>query len=271
MFTIASDAEEALNRKGAMGGIGTAAGRLATPLTALLLLAFILAGPAAAAEIVVGEAAGTPGESVTVPVYAKGVENLAGVKLVLTYDADRLTFEQADKTPLTTSLMHIVNSKKAGRLIVVMAGARGVNAEDGTILDLRFRVPEGEAKAGTAAIELQQVEVMSDKLKEVAAEGVAGGVRLGGEAAGAVSTVKDETPPEPPKVRMAPAKTAEAPEEKPASVSEAASPPPAKADAPPTDAAEPGPSPKESEAVETESAESPAESPAAEPGEPSTE
>jgi hypothetical protein len=261
MTTIASDAEDALNRNGAMRGILKNARRGAAPLTALLLLALILAGTAAAAEIVVGQADGKPGESVTVPVYAKGVENLAGVKLVLTYDPDKLTFEQADKTPLTTSLMHIVNSKKAGRLIVVMAGARGVNAEDGTILDLRFRVPEGQTDSATAEIKLQQVEVMSDKLKEVAADGVAGGVRLGGEAAEAVSKSKDGAKPEAPEVRLVPAKAAQGPTEKPAPAAEAASPSAAKADPPHPATTETDPSPDETETAKAESAEPPADSP----------
>lgn len=218
-----------------------------------LMLALMLAGPAAAAEIVVGSPAGKPGESVTVPVYARGVENLAGVKLVLTYDADRLTFEQADKTPLTTSLMHIVNSKKAGRLIVVMAGARGVNAEDGTILDLRFRVPEGKTKPGTAAIELQQVQVMSDKLQEVAAVGIAGGIRLGGETTESVSEAGNEAKPETAK-QGAPTEPPDEPAEKSASMVETTSQPSSPTAEAQAEEAAPPPTPKppEPEASTTE-------------------
>ncbi len=212
----------------------------------LLLLGTGVAGSAAAAEIVVGEADGKAGEPVTVPVHARGVENLAGVKLVLTYDANRLTFERADKTPLTTSLMHIVNSKKAGRLIVVMAGARGVDATDGTILDIHFRVPEGETEAGTAPIELREVQVMSDTLREVAATGVAGGVRLGGEAPESVSEAGDGAKPEAPELRVAPTKTVDEP------ASATASPPsPPTADPHPEGAAKTGPpTPKAKETTE---------------------
>jgi hypothetical protein len=153
-----------------------------TGMAALALAALLTAGTAGAAEIAVGEAAARAGETVKIPVRARGIENLAGVKLVMTYDAGKLAFEAADKTPLTTSLMHIVNSKKAGRLIVVMAGARGVSAKDGVILDLRFRVPDGETAANTTRIQLREVQVMSDQLKEIAAEGKDGDVQLNGPA-----------------------------------------------------------------------------------------
>ncbi|MFP4307700.1 MAG: cohesin domain-containing protein [Desulfococcaceae bacterium] len=216
----------------------------------LLGLAAMLAEPASSAEIVVGSPAGKPGESVSVPVYARGVKNLAGVKLVLIYDADRLTFEQADKTPLTTSLMHIVNSKEAGRLIVVMAGARGVNAEDGTILDLRFRVPEGETKPGTAAIELRQVQVMSDQLKEVAATRVPGGVRLGGETPESVPEAVNGAKPETAE-RGAPTEPPDEPAEKSASMAETTSPPsPPTAESQLEEDAETGTTPKADEKPE---------------------
>lgn len=144
-----------------------------------ILLAF---GAADAAEIAVDDGAGNAGEIVEISVRAKGIENLAGVKLVLAYDKDKLVFEQADKTPLTHSLMHIVNSRTAGNLIVVMAGARGVRADDGAIVDLRFRVPENGTKAETTRVELREVQVMSDQLREIHAEAKGGVVALNGAA-----------------------------------------------------------------------------------------
>lgn len=162
-----------MNRMGGMWKTGVAA-------VGLVLAALLFAGTAGAAEIMVGGATAGAGETVKIPVQARGIENLAGVKLVMTYDADKLTFEAANKTPLTTSLMHIVNSKKAGRLIVVMAGARGVSAKDGVILDLRFRVPDGETDPNTTRIQLREVQVMSDQLKEIAVEGKDGEVALNG-------------------------------------------------------------------------------------------
>lgn len=183
----------------------------------------VFGGVAGAAEIAVGNAGGSAGERVNVPVTARGVENLAGVKLVMTYDADKLAFEQADKTPLTTSLMHIVNSKKAGRLIVVMAGARGVKADDGAILDMRFRISEGETDPGTTRIELTEVQVMSDQLKEIQAEAKSGVVALNGPpeppekpAAKSADAEPTETAPEPPPTEQPAPPAAPAPEETPA-------------------------------------------------------
>lgn len=182
----------------------------------LVLAVLLFAGTAGAAEIVVGGATAGAGETVKIPVQARGVENLAGVKLVMTYDADKLAFEAADKTPLTTSLMHIVNSKKAGRLIVVMAGARGVSAKHGTILDLRFRVPDGETDPHTTRIHVREVQVMSDQLKEIAVEGKDGEVVLNGSSE--TKADADGNVVEPP----AEATVAEGAEEDPAATSEAA-------------------------------------------------
>ena len=107
------------------------------------------------------------GQSVDVPVMIDLVDNLAGVKLVMKYDTEILTFKKADKTKHTSSLMHIVNNKKPGTLVIVMAGARGIKGKNFSILSLRFEVKKGLKSSLTTKMKLHEIQMMSDKLKDI--------------------------------------------------------------------------------------------------------
>ncbi len=106
------------------------------------------------------------GQSVDVPVMIDLVDNLAGVKLVMKYDTEILTFKKADKTKQTSSLMHIVNNKKPGTLVIVMAGARGIKGKKFSILSLRFEVKKG-LESLTTKMKIHEIQMMSDKLKDI--------------------------------------------------------------------------------------------------------
>ena len=139
-------------------------------LTWLLLCGF-LAGiwisPAWGTEIYIPQLTGTPGESIDIPVMIDQVEGLAGVKLVMTYDPKILTFKSGSKTKYTDSLMHIINDKKPGLLIVVMAGARGIKGKDFPILTLKFAINSGLKEDHTVKIRITEHQLMSDKLKDI--------------------------------------------------------------------------------------------------------
>ena len=77
-------------------------------------------------EIYIPPLSAASGSTVQVPVMIDEVGNLAGIKLVMRYDPALLTFKRGAKTSHTDSLMHIINSKNPGVLILVMAGARGI-------------------------------------------------------------------------------------------------------------------------------------------------
>ncbi len=132
----------------------------------LLILLFL---PAAApgAELSIPAVTAKAGTAFELPVRVDQVDNLAGVKLHLTYDPELLTFDEAEKTRETSSLMHIVNSKKPGTLIIVMAGARGIKGEDIPLLTLRFTVAETVTEKQTTAIEVREAQLMSDALKDL--------------------------------------------------------------------------------------------------------
>jgi len=89
------------------------------------------------------------------------------VKLVLNYDPKILHFKKGTKTSQTGALMHIVNDKKPGLLILVMAGAKGIKGIDFPILRLTFEIKEGLKGNHTTEIIFKEVQLMSDQLKEI--------------------------------------------------------------------------------------------------------
>jgi len=64
-------------------------------------------------------------------------------------------------------MMHIVNDKKPGKLIIVMAAAKGIKGENFPILNLTFEIKKGLTENQTTIIKIDEVQLMSDQLKEV--------------------------------------------------------------------------------------------------------
>ena len=107
------------------------------------------------------------GEEVIVPVKIDRVDNLAGIKIVLTYNNNLLVYKKMVPSAATKSLMHVVNDKNPGRLIIVMAGAKGIQAKDTVLLNLHFKVIEKLQKTLTTNIEIAELQLMTDQLKNL--------------------------------------------------------------------------------------------------------
>ena len=136
-------------------------------LIACIPVTFFLTCPVSATELYIPALKAKSGESIDIPIMIDRVDNLAGLKLVMKYDSKILTFKKGMKTRHSNSLMHIINDKKPGRLIVVMAGAKGIKGKDFAVLKLTFEI-KGALKANhVTAIEISDVEMMSDQLKDV--------------------------------------------------------------------------------------------------------
>ena len=125
------------------------------------------ASAASGTELYIPALTAKSGATVEVPIKIDQVDNLAGVKLVLKYEQDILTFKKATRTEQTSSLMHIINDKKPGVLIVVMAGARGIKGKDFAILSLVFGLKKDLKSNHTTQITITECQLMSDKLKKV--------------------------------------------------------------------------------------------------------
>jgi hypothetical protein len=142
--------------------------RMAWPVVIFCWLSVLFAVDiAGAAELQIPSLKAKAGQEIRIPVIIDQVGNLAGVKLVLHYDKELLTFKEGNKTPATQSLMHIINDKTPGKLIVVMAGARGIQGKAVTILTLDFTVKKGIEGSQTTQIEIPEVQLMGDDLKEI--------------------------------------------------------------------------------------------------------
>jgi hypothetical protein len=134
---------------------------------ALPLLFLFGAASAWATELQIPPLKAKAGQEIRVPLVIDQIGNLAGVKLVLHYDKELLAFREGSKSPATQSLMHIINDKTPGKLIIVMAGARGIQGKGITIMTLDFTVKKGLEGNHTAMIEIPEVQLMGDDLKEI--------------------------------------------------------------------------------------------------------
>lgn len=107
------------------------------------------------------------GDLVEMAVYIEKVKNLAGMKLVLSYDSTVLKFQEERKDPIAQSLMHVVNPKIPGKLIVVMAGAKGIQIDNGPIIYLTFKVSDKINAQRKIPIKIEEVQLMTDQLKNL--------------------------------------------------------------------------------------------------------
>jgi len=122
---------------------------------------------AEAVEVFLPTIEAVAGKPVTVALMADKIDNLAGIKVVVSYDEARLRFEKAVKTEKTAGLMHVVNDTKPGLLIVVMAGAKGVRIDNEPIMNLNFMIKQEAAGSSSARLQLTEVQLMSDQLKDI--------------------------------------------------------------------------------------------------------
>ena len=134
------------------------------------LMIFLFLGaalPAFGTELIIPALTAKPGNTLTIPIRIDSVDNLAGIKLVIQYDKNLLTYKKADKTEHTSSLMHIVNDKNPGVLIMVMAGPKGIKGKDFSIINLTFNVISGLKGNHTTQLKITESQLMSDKLKNI--------------------------------------------------------------------------------------------------------
>jgi hypothetical protein len=166
-------------RSATLPGHGTV-GAVLRMLPAALLLVLLQAGATCvwATELQVPAIKAKPGQEIAVPLVIDQIANLAGVKIILNYDKEILTFKEGNKSAATQSLMHIINDKTPGRLIIVMAGARGIQGKELTILTLGFAVKKGLTGNHTSIIEISEVQLMGDDLKEIECRVKAGAITI---------------------------------------------------------------------------------------------
>jgi hypothetical protein len=107
------------------------------------------------------------GRSFAAPVTVGPVENLAGVKLVLQYDPNILIYVKSEKSKNASQLMQVVNDKTPGKLIIVMAGAKGLSGKNLELLCLYFKAAAGLKEKIITKIQTIEIELVSDQLKGI--------------------------------------------------------------------------------------------------------
>ena len=119
------------------------------------------------AELSILTVTGTHGEMVKLPVTVDRVDNLAGIKLSLSYDRKTLKFIKAEKTAYTANMLHVVNDKVPGKLIIVMAAAKGHTGENATLVDMTFELLKDVKKEDSVTLQIIDAELMNDKLQRI--------------------------------------------------------------------------------------------------------
>jgi hypothetical protein len=119
------------------------------------------------AELHVPEVAGMKGTVVKLAVSVDKIDNLAGVKLAMTYAHDVLKFIKAEKTSHTANMLQVVNDKVPGRLIIVMAAAKGIAGENVPLVELSFELLQDVKKEDKVMVQITEAELMGDNLKRI--------------------------------------------------------------------------------------------------------
>jgi hypothetical protein len=142
-------------------------------LRSIALLLLLLAAPcghaaeARKAELRIPDATAKAGQELQLPVVIDQAANLAAMKLVLHYNRELLTFKEGGRTQGTQSMMHIINDKTPGKLVIVMAGARGIQGKDLSLMTLTFSVRRGLTGSQAVSIVSPELQLMGDDLKEI--------------------------------------------------------------------------------------------------------
>ena len=131
------------------------------------LLLCVNVSTAVGAELNVPIVVGTHGEVVKFPVTVDKVDNLAGIKLVLVYDRNILKYVKAEKTTYTANMLHVVNDRIPGKLIIVMAAAKGFAGENAPIVEITFELLKDVKKEDSVTLQIIEVELMNDSLQRI--------------------------------------------------------------------------------------------------------
>jgi hypothetical protein len=135
--------------------------------TFLVLSAAAATRPAFAVELRIPSKKAVAGQLVNVPVEIDRIDNLAGLKIVVKYDDDAMTYRSTKKAPQANTLIHIVNDKRPGMLVVVMAGARGIKGEKLQILTFIFDVGADVPAGSLLPVDIVESQLMSDQLENI--------------------------------------------------------------------------------------------------------
>lgn len=131
----------------------------------------------------IANVSGVAGDTIIVPISAMGISGISGLKVLLTFDADRLSLLEAHTTALTQDF--VLNRKNVGNSLVelTLQGSRTLVIDSGAVITLAFVA--AQHATGCAALKFQTIQLYG--ANTLATEGVAfenGAVTLGPDAVG---------------------------------------------------------------------------------------
>jgi hypothetical protein len=133
-------------------------------LLTLLFHSIILCVISSAATLQINANEESPFISFSISV--KQADQLAGVKLVLEYPKESLLLKAALKNESFNSFMHVVNDKRPGHLVLVMASAEGVSGEILELFNLRFNSTD-QITSPYGLLKVIDCQLMSETLAEI--------------------------------------------------------------------------------------------------------
>ncbi len=131
----------------------------------------------------IANVSGAAGDTIIVPISAMGISGISGLKVLLTFDADRLSLLEGHTTPLTQDF--VLNRKNVGNSLVelTLQGSRTLVIDSGAVITIAFVAAQNAT--GCAALKFQTIQLYG--ANTLATEGVAfenGAVTLGSDAVG---------------------------------------------------------------------------------------
>jgi len=147
-------------------------------LLGVVFALFFQGSPVFGAELTIPDLRARAGQDIRVPLVIDQVDHLAGVKLILNYDKELLTFKGGARSQSTDSMMHVINDKTPGKLIVVMAAAQGISGKEVTLLTLFFSLKKGLTDNHEVLLETTVVQLMGDDLKDIPCKAKSGKITI---------------------------------------------------------------------------------------------
>lgn len=133
----------------------------------LIIVFFLIIAAVSAAENTAPFIKVKSGDTIDVPLMIDKADNLAGMKLVVNYDKALLNFREGSTSKNARSFMCMINDKQPGRLIVVIAAAKGISGRNLPIVLLTFEARKNLRGNHTTRLNVTETQLMNDQLKEI--------------------------------------------------------------------------------------------------------
>lgn len=104
--------------------------------------------------------------TVIIEVSLDKVEKLAGMKLAFDYPKNTYQIKDTKKSSNLNSFMHVVNDKTPGRLIIVVASAKGVSGSKFKLFDLTFSRVKADAPE-SLILKPTECQLMNESLQTI--------------------------------------------------------------------------------------------------------